>query len=154
MNSNTQTEVTKFVEFDAGHRIPNHKSKCRNFHGHRYRVEATLRGPVKSVRGESDDGMVLDFSDIKRILVESVHDVYDHAFIIYEGDESGRDALKILGPDHRTVIVSFVPTAENLAKNIFASLDQCFSAVFGDQLVLSRVRVYETPTSWADEVRV
>jgi 6-pyruvoyltetrahydropterin/6-carboxytetrahydropterin synthase len=40
------TEVTKIVEWDMGHRVPNHKSKCRNPHGHRYRLEVTIGGPL------------------------------------------------------------------------------------------------------------
>ena len=39
--------ITKRLEFDAGHRIPQHKSQCRNLHGHRYALEITLEGDAR-----------------------------------------------------------------------------------------------------------
>ncbi|EWM45059.1 6-pyruvoyl tetrahydropterin synthase family protein [Bordetella holmesii 70147] len=59
--------VTRRLEFDAGHRIPDHRSQCRNLHGHRYVLELTLTGDVVQAPGQSDNGMVMDFSDIKHI---------------------------------------------------------------------------------------
>lgn len=142
--------VTKTVEFDMGHRIPCHKSKCRNFHGHRYKVEATLSGEIQPIRLQSDDGMVLDFGDIKKAMMEHIHDVCDHAFMVYKGDDSGIQALSLLGQEHRTVLVPFVPTAEELAKHFFNKLDSVFRKIYGKKLRLTRVRVYETPTSYVD----
>jgi len=102
-------EITTKLEFDAGHRIPNHKSKCRNLHGHRYVMEITLRGDIVTEEKVSENGMVMDFSDVKRIAREQVVDVWDHAFLVYKED-----------------------------------------SVYGNQLTLHRVRLYETPNSWAD----
>jgi 6-pyruvoyl tetrahydropterin synthase/QueD family protein len=62
--------ITRKLEFDAGHRIPDHKSQCRNLHGHRYTLEITLVGAVIDVEGSSDNGMIMDFSDIKSIAKE------------------------------------------------------------------------------------
>lgn len=142
--------VTKSIEFDMGHRIPCHESKCRNFHGHRYKVEATLSGEIQPIRLESSDGMVLDFGHIKKVLMEHVHDVYDHAFMVYSGDDIGVQALDLLGPAHRSVIVPFVPTAEELARHIFHKLDPIFRNLYGRKLLLTRIRVHETPTSVVD----
>jgi 6-pyruvoyltetrahydropterin/6-carboxytetrahydropterin synthase len=74
--------VTKQIELDYGHRVPNHSSKCRNAHGHRGRIEVTVAGPL-ILEGESktDEGMVLDFSAIKEYL-EDVKKFFDHRFII------------------------------------------------------------------------
>ena len=58
--------VTRRLEFDAGHRIPDHRSQCRNLHGHRYVLEITLTGDVVQAPGESDNGMLMDFSEIKQ----------------------------------------------------------------------------------------
>ena len=73
------TRIRRWVETDTGHRVPNHKSKCRHLHGHRYRWEAELEGEVVIERGVSDEGMLMDFSDVSRILEENIHDVVDHA---------------------------------------------------------------------------
>src|SRR5476649_2864811 len=68
--------ITRKLEFDAGHRIPDHKSQCRNLHGHRYTLEITLTGQVISVEGNSDNGMIMDFSDIKALAKEHLVDVW------------------------------------------------------------------------------
>ena len=59
-------QITTRLEFDAGHRIPNHKSQCRNLHGHRYVLEITLSGDIITQKEVSEDGMVMDFSDVKK----------------------------------------------------------------------------------------
>jgi queuosine biosynthesis protein QueD len=76
--------VTRRLEFDAGHRIPDHRSQCRNLHGHRYVLEITLTGDVVQAPGESDNGMLMDFSEIKHIAKTHIVDVWDHAFLVYE----------------------------------------------------------------------
>ena len=68
-----------------GHRVPNHKSKCKHLHGHRYRFEAEIEGDVVDVEGVSEEGMLMDFSDVKSILMEHVHDVIDHALSCTKG---------------------------------------------------------------------
>ena len=73
--------IRRWVETDTGHRVPNHRSKCRNFHGHRYRWEVELEGDVVDEDGASEEGMLIDFSDVSRILKEQIHDVLDHAFV-------------------------------------------------------------------------
>ena len=59
--------ITRRLEFDAGHRIPNHDSQCRHLHGHRYALEVTLSGNPINVPGASSEAMVMDFSDVKAI---------------------------------------------------------------------------------------
>ena len=97
--------ITRKLEFDAGHRIPDHKSQCRNLHGHRYTLEITLIGAVIDEEGRSDNGMIMDFSDIKTLAKQHLVDVWDHAFLVYEKDHAVRDFLATLpgsqnGGDH------------------------------------------------------
>lgn len=141
--------VTRKIEFDAGHRIPDHRSQCRNLHGHRYVLEVTLTGDIVQAPGESDNGMVMDFSDIKSIAKRHIVDVWDHAFLVFEGDAAVRGFLDTL-PGHKTVVVDRIPTAENLATIIFETLAPHYHGHFGAHLRLARVRLYETPNCWAD----
>ena len=60
--------ITSRMEFDAGHRIPNHKSSCKNLHGHRYAIEVSLIGDIIQEENESDFGMVIDFKDAKELV--------------------------------------------------------------------------------------
>ena len=141
--------IRRWIETDTGHRVPNHKSKCRHMHGHRYRWEAEIEGDVVTERGVSDEGMLIDFSDISQILTEHIHDVVDHAFVVYQGDEEARAALSSLGSEHRTVVVSFIPTAENLAKWAFEQIENKITSSYGNKLRLVAMHVRETPKSWA-----
>ena len=79
-------QITRRLEFDAGHRIPNHNSQCKHLHGHRYTIEITLSGDVITTEGVSEQGMVMDFSDVKHIAKAHVVDAWDHAFLVYRGD--------------------------------------------------------------------
>ena len=144
--------ITRRLEFDAGHRIPDHKSQCRHLHGHRYALEITLRGEIIRQEGHATNGMVMDFADVKALAREHLVDRWDHAFLAYAGDQPVVDFLQSL-PEHKTVLLDCVPTAENLAEKAFSALDAVFRERFGSQLQLERVRLYETPNCWADAVR-
>jgi 6-pyruvoyltetrahydropterin/6-carboxytetrahydropterin synthase len=142
-------QITTRLEFDAGHRIPDHKSQCRNLHGHRYAIEITLSGEIIQQEHASENGMVMDFSDVKKIARETIVDVWDHAFIVYQHDHTVLDFLNTL-PNHKTVIFPTIPTAENVASEAFKLLKAQYKDSYGNHLTLERVRLYETPNSWTD----
>ena len=142
-------QITTRLEFDAGHRIPNHKSQCRNLHGHRYSLEITLFGEIIIAEDTSENGMVMDFSDVKAIARQSVVDVWDHAFFVYKNDFEVLNFLNSL-PNHKTVVFPTVPTAENMAAEAFRILKAEYHDTYANHLKLERVRLYETPNSWAD----
>jgi 6-pyruvoyltetrahydropterin/6-carboxytetrahydropterin synthase len=144
--------ITRRLEFDAGHRIPNHASQCRHLHGHRYAIEITLSGEIVRTEGAAEEGMVMDFSDVKSIAKAMLVDHWDHAFLVYQGDLAVVEFLASL-PGHKTVLLPVVPTAENLADEAFRILDAAYLDTYGNQLSLQRVRLYETPNNWADAVR-
>lgn len=144
--------ITRRLEFDAGHRIPDHRSQCRHLHGHRYAIEVTLSGDIVKQAGSPMDGMVMDFADVKALAMRHVVDAWDHAFLAYERDESLL-AFLVSIPGHKTVVLDAVPTAENLALIAFKRLDAVYRDSFGNHLRLERVRIYETPNCWADALR-
>jgi 6-pyruvoyltetrahydropterin/6-carboxytetrahydropterin synthase len=143
------TTIKRYVETDTGHRVPNHKSKCKHLHGHRYRFEAEIEGDVVQESGVSDEGMLMDFGDISNVLMEHVHDIIDHAFVLYEGDNEAKLACAAMGEGHRTVIVPFIPTAENLAKWAFEQVEPHIKSVYGNRLRLVAMHCRETPKSIA-----
>ena len=145
-------QITRRLEFDAGHRIPNHTSQCRHLHGHRYAIEITLSGDIIATEGLSEQGMVMDYSEVKRIAKEQLVDAWDHAFLVYRGDKTVLDFLNSL-PEHKTVVLDVPPTAENLATVAFNILDSAYRDIYANQLRLERVRIYETPNNWADCLR-
>jgi 6-pyruvoyltetrahydropterin/6-carboxytetrahydropterin synthase len=138
--------VTKEIEIDMGHRVPNHKSKCRNPHGHRYTIEVAVDDKVIDTKGTSDEGMVIDFSDLKEIMMKEIDGNFDHGFVVYKDDVymnfwelMFKDGLKI-------ITVDFIPTAENLATCWFEMLQPKLA---NRGIKLHHVKVWETPTSTA-----
>lgn len=140
-------EIRKHIELDAGHRVPHHASKCRNIHGHRYRVTAIVRGEdtIAPETGRSDAGMLVDFGDIKKVLMEKVHDPYDHRLILWEKDKLV-PILQEMGPAWGMVTVPCIPTAEELARFWGRAI---FDALSIDGMWLHAIEVRETPTSFA-----
>lgn len=138
--------ITRKLEFDAGHRIPNHESKCRNVHGHRYVLECTVTGKIVDTSGHSSEGMVVDFSVLKQLMNDLVVEPWDHAMLVWQGDKHLLGALSQLW-QHKTVTLPVIPTAENLAKLAFEALAPALAS-YG--LRLTHVRLYETPNCWAD----
>ncbi len=145
-------QITRRLEFDAGHRIPDHGSQCRHLHGHRYVLELTVEGTIIDASGRPDNGMVLDFSDVKTLAKEHVVDPWDHAFLCWNQDRTVVDFLASL-PGHKTVLFDTVPTAENLCNKAFALLDIALQQRYGSALCLEKVRLYETPNCWAEVSR-
>lgn len=138
--------ITKEIQIDMGHRVPNHKSKCRNLHGHRYKIRVGVEGNIIDTKGESEEGMVIDFGDLKDIMIERIDKFFDHGFVVQRNDlyanffdQMSKDGLKIIWVD-------FVPTAENLAKLWF---DMIKEPLKRSGIKLHHVTVFETPTSTA-----
>lgn len=140
--------IYKTIEWDMGHRIPNHRSQCRHLHGHRYRLEVCLQGKLIDKANNSSEGMVMDFSEVKTILDREVKVVCDHAFMVWKNDNKLIKFFKE-NPDMKHVVVPFIPTAEEICCWLFNKLNKCFKDKFRTGLKLGKVIVWETPTSKA-----
>ena len=141
--------ITRRLEFDAGHRIPDHNSQCRHLHGHRYAIEITLSGNIIEKKGAPENGMVMDFAQVGEIARKHLVDAWDHAFLVYSGDTAVVNFLNSL-PGHKTVLLKATPTAENMAVEAFRILSRVYRDTYGNRLHLKRIRLYETPNCWAD----
>ena len=151
--------VTKEVEIDYGHRIQLHGSQCSQLHGHRGKILARVSGPLQTEG--SSTGMVLDFSDIKMMLME-LHKLWDHGMILEKTDPLLLALSAILTNTKdsahlglaKLMVFDNAPTAENLASFAFAYLDRRIRGIFihtnlEDNIILEEVTFYETPTSSA-----
>ncbi len=130
--------ITRRLEIDAGHRLMNHESKCRNAHGHRYAFE------VEVSADELDElGRVIDFSVVKTVLGGWLDDNWDHAFIYQRGDSVG---TWLEANDQKHYAVDFAPTAENLAADFLATARKLLAPV---KITVVSVRLWETPNCCA-----
>ena len=162
-------EATREIGIDAGHRVMHHHSKCRSLHGHRYTVQATIRGPL--IGDGSSEGMVMDFGFLKDIMMEEIDAPCDHGTIIcvndiimmqalisdehldgvsdvVRGTGLGVNGYVHQGPLGKVYVVRFIPTAENLARHWFERIQAAMPPP--NTTRLHRVRVWETPNCFAD----
>ena len=124
--------LTTEAAIDAAHFLTNYEGKCKNIHGHRWRV-------VLSISGEPINGMVVDFGVVKKDL-KDLCDYFDHTFIV-EKDSLKPELFKMLNEEFTLRTVSFRTTAENFAKYFYDTLNKKYKVV--------EVMVYETPTNCA-----
>ena len=141
-------KIGKVIQWDMGHRVLNHRSICKGLHGHRYKAEICVEGELIDQPGASEEGMVIDFADIKRTAQKLVQEELDHAFMVWDKDEELLEFFKH-SKGHKPVIVSFTPTAENVAVYIFHILKDKFSDVYKTGLHLQSIKLWETPSSYA-----
>jgi 6-pyruvoyltetrahydropterin/6-carboxytetrahydropterin synthase len=122
---------TKVFKFDSAHRLPFHKGKCANMHGHTYTLEVTIQGRiVKESVDDEERGMITDFSNLKDIVNRVIIDKYDHACL-------------------NNIFTN--PTSEIMAMSIFKELDDEFESL--DVLYeLYSVKLWEKADSSCSEV--
>lgn len=141
-------KIGKVIQWDMGHRVLNHRSVCKGLHGHRYKAEICVEGKLIEEKGVSEEGMVIDFADIKKVAQKFIQEELDHAFMVWDRDHELLEFFKS-SEGHKPVIVPFTPTAENVAAYIFNKLKDKFTDVFKTGLKLQSVKLWETPSSYA-----
>lgn len=136
--------VTRKIELDYGHTLPDHYSFCSEIHGHRAIVEATVIGKLIEDPGASQHGMVFDFQYLKDAMVEYIHDILDHGFAVWEEDDVTREFIE--ERNTKVLVLEHPPTAEVLAQWAFNQI----ADKLPDGISLESIRWYETPNNWAD----
>jgi 6-pyruvoyltetrahydropterin/6-carboxytetrahydropterin synthase len=133
------------VQFDAGHRLLNHESKCAHLHGHRYRVELHARAPQIDTLGR-----VIDFSVLKQRIGGWIDEKWDHGFLLNEHDAEAVAAVASVKPA-KYYLLPNNPTAENIAQYL---IKVCREQLAGLAVEVFKVVVWETPnchaTAWED----
>ena len=147
--------ITRKIEFDMGHRVPNHEFKCYNVHGHRYVAEITVESmELNTIDGHSGEGMVIDFSILKRIAQGFIDSCMDHGYMGHEDHD--KDLLELLrDKGMKAMAVDFIPTAENISVFLHQVLDQEFEEAsviekWPYKIKVKNIRLYETPNSFTD----
>lgn len=148
-------EITIVKEFSwsMAHMLANHKGKCKNIHGHTYKMEVELKrnGEINLIDapGTTEHGMVMEFDDVKTIIKETIVDLLDHAFLYWNDstDDLEHDIARLLIKHERKVInINYRPTAENLAKDFLEKLQNEFLPY---SLNVVSVKLWESPSSFA-----
>lgn len=133
-------EIQIEAHFDAAHFLKDYVGKCKNIHGHRWRVIVSMQGENVQETGEKR-GMLVDFGQLKQALQEEISQL-DHALILEAGavQESTMQALE--AEQFHLAVLPFRPTAENFAKYFYTKL-------WKRGYQIKRVCIYETPNNCA-----
>ena len=138
--------VTKEFSFDMAHALFGYDGPCKNIHGHTYRLLVTIRGKVLNEVNHPKDGMLLDFGWLKKIVNDRIISQYDHALLLNENIPVKQKEDLVLVTE-KIQFVPYQPTCENLLLAIKKELTEAFKA---DDFELFKVKLYETPTSYAE----
>lgn len=134
-------KVHRYHDISCGHRVHGHEGKCRNLHGHNYRIHFTCVAEDGALDGV---GRVIDFSQVKAKLCMWIEENWDHRFLIWEKDPMKAHLLEL---DPTVVVVPFNPTAENIAQYLVEVVGPAQLA--GTGIKLSEVMVEETRKCFA-----
>ncbi len=145
MDHTTPVRLTKTFTFEMAHALPGYLGDCKNLHGHSYRLEITVRGLPRHQPGHPNDGMVMDFKDLKKIVNTTVLDQFDHALVLPESVPA--KVIETLQQQFGKVqVLSFQPTCELLLLHIVENIRH----ILPEGIALWQVRLHETATSFAD----
>ncbi len=136
--------ITKVFHFEAAHALHGYPGKCAQIHGHSYELQVTVIGTPIADPDHPFTGMVMDFSELKRIVKERVIDRYDHALLL------SRRSVPDLFPRRelfaRIEVMDRQPTCEHMIEDVAASLE----GALPEGVQLHALRLVETPTSFAE----
>lgn len=110
--------VSKEFTFDAAHKLIHYHGKCERLHGHTYRLRVTIKGE------KDEEGMVIDFALLKKIVQKKVISVLDHSYLNDIIDQ---------------------PSAENAAEWIWNQIEYLLDT---PTHYLYEIMLWETPTSF------
>ena len=142
----SKIRITKQFNFETGHALYGYDGKCKNVHGHSYKLSVTVTGEPISDNANVKFGMVIDFGDLKKIVKEEIVDLFDHATVFNKNTPHVELAKELQDRGHHVLLVDYQPTSEmmviDFAKKIKARLPE--------NIELFALKLQETETSYAE----
>ncbi|MFK8268687.1 6-carboxytetrahydropterin synthase QueD [Capnocytophaga cynodegmi] len=138
--------ITKKFEFEAGHALYGYDGKCKNLHGHSYKLHVTVVGKPINDPDNVKYGMVIDFGDLKRIVKQEIIDEFDHAMIFNANSPHLELANELKVKGHHIILVDYQPTSENLV----ADFANRIKKYLPENVTLFSLRLQETESSYAE----
>ena len=142
----SKIRITKQFTFETGHALYGYDGKCKNVHGHSYKLSVTVIGQPISDTGNAKLGMVIDFGDLKKIVNREIVNVFDHATVFNKNTPHVDLAKELSDRGHDVLLVDYQPTSEMMVID-FAAKIQSF---LPDNIKLHSLRLSETATSYAE----
>lgn len=138
--------ITKQFTFETGHALYGYDGKCRNVHGHSYKLSVTVIGSPIEDSNHVKFGMVIDFSDLKKIVREEIVEVFDHATVFNQNTPHIELAKELEERGHHVILVNYQPTSENMVIDFAQKIKNRLP----ENIKLFSLRLQETESSYAE----
>ncbi len=138
--------ITKEFSFETGHALYGYDGKCRNVHGHSYKLAVTVIGKPISNSSNVKFGMVIDFGDLKKIVKEEIVNVFDHATVFNKNTPHVELAKELEDRGHNVLLVNYQPTSEMMVIDFARKI----KSRLPENIKLHSLKLRETDTSFAE----
>lgn len=142
----SKIRITKQFSFETGHALYGYDGKCKNVHGHSYRLDVTVIGAPISDTNNVKYGMVIDFSDLKKIVKSEIVDVFDHATVFNKNTPHVELAKELADRGHNVLLVDYQPTSEMMVIDFAKKIKKYLPK----NIELHALKLQETATSFAE----
>ena len=139
--------ITKKFTFETAHVLHGYDGKCKNVHGHSYKLFVTVIGKPINDLDSPKFGMLIDFSDLKKIIKQNIINKFDHSIVLNQNTSHKTMGDKIIQYCPKVVFVPYQPTCENMVID--------FSNIIKKALInfkncqLHSLKLFETETSYS-----
>ena len=138
--------ITKQFDFETGHALYGYDGKCRNVHGHSYKLSVTVIGLPISDTSNVKFGMVIDFGDLKKIVLSEIVNEFDHATVFNKNTPHIELANELEKRGHHVILVDYQPTSEMMIIDFAQRIKSKLPA----NIKLHSLKLQETGTSYAE----
>ncbi|MGY5849306.1 6-pyruvoyl trahydropterin synthase family protein [Salegentibacter sp. F14] len=142
----SKIRITKQFNFETGHALYGYDGKCRNVHGHSYKLNVTVIGEPITDKNDVKFGMVIDFGDLKKIVKSEIVDKFDHATVFNKNTPHIELAQELRNRDHHVILVDYQPTSENMVIDFAKKIKKHLP----DHIQLHSLKLQETESSFAE----
>lgn len=138
--------ITKQFTFEAGHALYGYDGKCKNLHGHSYKLSVTVTGSPITDSNNPKFGMVIDFGDLKKIVNEEIVDVFDHATVFNKNTPHLELANELIKREHHVILTDYQPTTEMMIIDFAEKIKNRLP----ENIKLYSLKLRETASSFAE----
>ena len=138
--------ITKQFTFEAGHALYGYDGKCKNLHGHSYKLFVTVAGSPIADPKNAKYGMVIDFGDLKKIVNEEIVDIFDHATVFNKNTPHLELANELIKREHHVLLTDYQPTTEMMVIDFADKIKKRLPK----NIKLHSIKLQETGTSFAE----
>ncbi len=142
----SKIRITKQFTFETGHALYGYDGKCKNVHGHSYKLSVTVIGVPKTDTSHVKLGMVIDFGDLKKIVKEEIVDPFDHATVFNKNTPHIELAQELMQRGHKVILADYQPTSENMVIDFAEKI----KTRLPKEVALYSLKLRETDTAFAE----